>query len=70
MEEYMAMLGMLIVLACIIVPMAIVLTFLIVAAVIAVGAIIPMFISFCIGFLVKGIYRVFTSVPPRRAIIE
>lgn len=63
-------LGMLIVLICIVLPTAIVLGLIAIWMIIAVGALVPMYVAFGVGFLLKAIYRAITYVHPRRAIVD
>jgi|GEM_PF-5407324 len=61
---------MLIVLICIVLPTAIVLGLIAIWMIIAVGALVPMYVAFGVGFLLKAIYRAITYVHPRRAIVD
>lgn len=70
METIGAFLGMLIVLILIVLPIVVILAFFFVAGMIAVGAMIPMYAAFGIGFLIRGIYRLVSYIPPRRAVVE
>lgn len=70
MEAFGGFFSLLVVLCCILVPVVLVISLLLIAVLIAVGAMIPMYLAFGVGFLIKEIYAEKTRTPPRRAFVE